>query len=96
MLMSFEQHLSMLVKKEAERPAFFVRETADRMEHYVLIVWPNGAEDRVSLFGAQEVALMWIVRESENWYRMRAPRRSCLQSSEEENLMICVQKLLAA
>ena len=72
----------MLIKSETERPEFAVRQTADRLEFYLLISWPNGAEDRVNLFGYQQDAQHWIDRESKNWLPSRAQRQSRPQSNE--------------
>jgi hypothetical protein len=47
------------------KPAFVVCSARDGMEYYVLVIWPDGAEDRISRFQNREDAERWIERESE-------------------------------
>jgi hypothetical protein len=54
-------------------PTFEVRKTADGMEFYILIVWPNGDLDRINFFRNREEAERWIEQESAAWVLRRIP-----------------------
>jgi hypothetical protein len=54
------------------KPAFVVFSARDGMEYYVLVIWSDGEEDRLSRFQSREDAERWIERESEAWIRLRA------------------------
>jgi hypothetical protein len=77
-----------MVASDAELPTFSADQTADRLEFFVLIRWPNGAEARINHFGNWQDAQGWILRESANWLRIRSQTGPQAQSKEGENPIV--------
>ena len=88
------------MESEGKHPTFAVCGTADHLEFYVLVVWPNGDETRLSHFATRHDAEGWIAREFAYWLRFRAETRLCPPLVEGGDLSIpdaaCAQILQAA
>jgi hypothetical protein len=78
----------MLTESEMELPTFAPCQTADYLEFYVVVAWPNGARARINHFGTLKDAQGWIARESANWLEIRAQTRLRAQSNEGENPIV--------
>jgi hypothetical protein len=53
------------------KPVFAICSRTDGIEFYILVVWPDGFEDRINFFASREDPSRWIEREGNNWLRMR-------------------------
>jgi hypothetical protein len=57
-------------------PRFTTCLTADRLEYYVLVRWPNGDAARINRFATLQDAEGWIARQSASWLEARAETHS--------------------